>query len=247
MMRSLPALRNSVNNLLAFIYPENCQICELNRAGPVESFVCSDCLGQIKWVEAPFCDRCGLPYEGEITTSFTCSNCADVQLAFSRARSAAAAKGVLLDIIHRYKYHRALWFEPLLAEVLLKKAAPDLWDGQWDSLVPIPLHRKRQREREFNQAERLARCLGDALAIPVAPNYLRRVIETRTQTQLTREQRRLNMRKAFEMVPGQSVTGRRLVLIDDVFTTGATSNACARLLKAAGAAEVCVWTVARGI
>jgi len=113
--------------------------------------------------------------------------------------------------------------------------------------VPIPLHATKEREREFNQAERLARRLSRATGIPVARGLVRRVVATRTQTRLSREERIANVRHAFAMGKGKRLDGERIVLLDDVFTTGATSSACARVLRAAGAGEVCVWTVARGI
>jgi ComF family protein len=153
----------------------------------------------------------------------------------------------VLEVIHRYKYQRALWFEPFLAELLLQRAQPELGPQHWDWLVPVPLHPTKQREREFNQAERLARHLSRATQIPVNGRLLRRVLPTRTQTLLSREERQANVRNAFVYCGRQPLNGQRLVLIDDVLTTGATTGACARVLRAAGAAEVCVWTVARGL
>jgi ComF family protein len=99
----------------------------------------------------------------------------------------------------------------------------------------------------FNQAERLAHRLGAATGIAVNKRLLRRVLPTRTQTQLSRQERLANVRNAFAMRKGQRLNGERVVLVDDVFTTGATTNACARVLMGAGAGEVCVWTVARGV
>ena len=113
--------------------------------------------------------------------------------------------------------------------------------------MPVPLHPLKEREREFNQAEILARHLGEAIGIPLNAKLLRRVASTLTQTRLTREQRAANMRGAFEVRAGIELNGERVVLVDDVFTTGATTNACARALRTAGAGEVCVWTVARGV
>ena len=96
-------------------------------------------------------------------------------------------------------------------------------------------------------AERLARRLGQATGITVNTRLLRRILPTRTQTRLSREERAENVRRAFTPVPGADCTGKRVVVFDDVLTTGATTNACARALRACGAAEVCVWTLARGL
>jgi ComF family protein len=166
---------------------------------------------------------------------------------FQSARSAVMARDPVLEVIHRYKYQRALWFEPFLGDMLIRAAVPVLGQQKPSMIVPVPLHPTKQREREFNQAERLARRLGAAMQIPVNKRLLRRVVPTRTQTQLSRQERLANVRNAFAMRGSQRLNGERIVLVDDVLTTGATTSACARVLKAAGAGEVCVWTVARGV
>src|SRR5204863_3956170 len=187
------------------------------------------------------------PFEGAITTSFECANCRDTVLHFRSARSAVVARDKVLEAIHRYKYQRALWFEPFLADLLISRAQPELAGQSWDAIVPIPLHATKQRDREFNQAERLAHRLSAATGIPLDSASLRRVLPTRTQTLLSRPERVANVRNAFAMRDGKRLQGERIVLVDDVFTTGATTSACAKILVAAGAGEVCVWTLARGI
>ena len=166
---------------------------------------------------------------------------------FVFARSAVVAKDVALEVIHRYKYSRALWFEPFLADLLIRATGTELTRANWDAIVPVPLHPTKEREREFNQAQRLAAGLSRATHIPLQTGWLNRVAPTRTQTLLTRNERAENVRRAFAARPALRLNGERIVLIDDVFTTGATTSACARVLKAAGAGDVCVWTVARGI
>jgi len=151
------------------------------------------------------------------------------------------------EIIHRYKYQRALWFEPFLAGLLIQAAAPQLAGQGWNRIIPVPLHPTREREREFNQAERLAARLSAATDIPLLKGLVQRNVPTPTQTKLTREERRANVRRAFSIARKQKLEGERIVLVDDVLTTGATTSACARALRKAGAVEVCVWTVARGI
>jgi ComF family protein len=242
----LESARGWLDAGLALVYPEVCQLCGEARATPRESFVCAECRSGIRFVEPPFCSHCGLPFEGAITGAFECAQCKEMQWAFHFARSAVIARDQVLEVIHRYKYKRAMWFEPLLAEWLISRAGPELQRGEWDWLVPVPLHRTKHREREFNQAERLAKRLSGAVGIPVNQRWLRRVLPTRTQTLLSREQRMANVRNAFALKANDGLEGQRLVLIDDVLTTGATTSACARTLLEGGAADVCVWTVARG-
>jgi ComF family protein len=240
-------LKGCFDAAFGLVYPPICQLCGEHRAAPREGLVCSRCWGKVRFIKPPFCERCGLPYQGEITAPFECGNCRELQFHFSSARSAVIAGGVILEVIHRYKYHQAMWFEPFLADVFLREALPALCGQQWDLIVPVPLHPTKQREREFNQAERIARRLSEAANIPLNTHLLRRVVPTRTQTLLTRQQRSTNVRNAFAMRGRRRVQGQRVVLVDDVFTTGATTDACARVLQAGGAREVCVWTVARGL
>ena len=240
-------IQSWLNTGLGFFYPEICRICESEHATATNGFVCSKCWLQVRFIRPPFCGRCGLPFEGDITTVFECTNCREMELHFSSARSAVVAKTIVLEIIHRFKYQRQLWFEPFLADLLLREALPVLRGQKWDFIAPVPLHSVKEREREFNQAGLLARHLSIAAKIPLNNHLLRRVSPTMTQTRLTKQQRSDNMRGAFAVRKGVKLDGEKIILVDDVFTTGATTSACAQALKAAGAGEVCVWTVARGL
>jgi len=241
-------IKRLLSGSLDLLYPPVCQLCHEQPAEPGDGYVCSQCWSQVRFIRPPFCERCGLPFAGNLTTSFICTNCREMELYFRAARSAVVAKGVVLEAVHRFKYSRALWFENFLAGLLVREAAPALCAGEtWHGLIPVPLHSVKQREREFNQAALLAARLARATHLPLLENYLRRVQPTATQTLLTRVQRAANMKNAFVVRPGTRLAGQRLVLVDDVFTTGATTNACARALRAAGVADVIVWTVARGL
>jgi competence protein ComFC len=245
------ALKNGLKSCLdaglGFLYPSVCQLCDNEPATAAEGYVGVGCWESVRFIKSPFCCCCGLPYEGAITTRFECGNCREMELHFRSARAAVVAGQLVLDVIHRYKYQRALWFEPFLADLLVRAARPELAADAWDLIVPVPLHPLKKREREFNQAARLAARLGEATRIAVNTGMLRRVQATRTQTLLTRKQRADNVRHAFAVRPGCQLDGRRIILVDDVLTTGATTSACASALQRAGAREVCVWTVARGV
>ena len=164
------------------------------------------CWSQVRFIKtAVFCQpalRAHLPREGDITTPFECTNCREMELHFSSARSAVVARGVVLEVIHRFKYRRQLWFENFLAGLFLREAVPALRGQGWNLIMPVPLHSLRQREREFNQAGRLAWHLATALKIPLNDRRLRRVTPTTTQTLLTRQERAENMRGAFDLRPG---------------------------------------------
>jgi len=233
---------------LGLFYGEACEACDKQRATAKEGYVCASCRADVKLIEPPFCQRCGAVFPGEVTGQFQCGNCRHLELDFSHARAAAAADGVLLDILHRYKYEHALWVEPFITEVFVAVAGPKVKTGQWDMIVPVPLHPRRQKEREFNQAEVLGRALSSSTDIALETRLLQRTIDTRSQTRLPRAQRGENVRRAFRF-RGRAgeLAGKRVIVVDDVLTTGATTNACARLLRQNGAEEVCVWTLARGL
>lgn len=233
--------------LAGFVYPEVCGVCDGQRAGPDLSYVCHDCRRRVTRIREPYCDRCGLPYAGDITVTFHCRNCAGQEFAFETARSAVTAQETVLQAIHRYKYHQALYLEEFLAGLLVEAAAPRLRRDAWDAIVPVPLFPAKQRDRGFNQAERLAGHLSRATGIRLETGWVRRVEPTRTQTRLSREERRQNVRGAFACRATGEPPPMRVLVVDDVFTTGSTTSACAKALRDAGAGHVCVWTLARGI
>lgn len=244
------SLARAVGPVLSLVYPDRCQICALAPASVEEGYVCATCWSQrgaIRFLRPPWCERCGLPFAGEITHAFVCANCRDLELHFDHARAAVAADGLARDVIHRYKYERALWFEPFLADLLRRAAVEEIRGRRWDWIVPVPLHWLKEREREFNQAVRLAGCLSGMTGVPVNNRCLRRVRPTQTQTELSRRERSENVSGAFEFTGKGGLAGAHVILVDDVMTTGATTSACAAVLKKNGAEKVCVWTVARGL
>lgn len=213
---------------------------------PTRRHLCAGCLEKATRIEAPFCRECSQPFDGAIEGAFTCSNCEGRRFHFDCAVSRYRSTGLVRDLIHRFKYDRCLYLRRPLAEWL----AETLDDARitahpFDWLVPVPLHAARRREREFNQADELARLVAERHGERVL-HALRRVRYTTTQTRLDREERMQNLRDAFRVRHGRKVSGSHLILVDDVFTTGSTVDECARVLKGAGAASVRVVTVARG-
>lgn len=191
------------------------------------------------------CHWCGRPVHGEIINEFVCSRCIGKRLHYDRAFSACLADARMLDVIHRFKYQGEVFFAPHLADLLIAFAAEHVdWSGM-DGIVPVPLHPKKERTREFNQARLLAEALSSHFDKPLLDGSLHRVIDTPSQTFLNAEQRQKNLRDAFTVRRPESFRGKHLVLVDDVYTTGSTSNVCSLQLKKAGAAHVTVLTLAR--
>ncbi|NJK90363.1 MAG: ComF family protein [Blastochloris sp.] len=192
-----------------------------------------------------WCERCGEPYEGEMPEIFRCSNCAGRRWHISRARAAYRAEGAVRELIHEFKYNKEFHHLPQLTSWLEEGFERFYAEESWDALVPVPLYPLRKREREFNQAEELARMLGRRRGLSVW-KVLERVKKTETQAKLRRSERLRNQKGAFCVKSGFDLKGRRLLIIDDVFTTGATVDACAQVLHQAGAEHLAVLTVARG-
>jgi ComF family protein len=173
-------------------------------------------------------------------------NCGDLDLAFDFATAAYRSRGAVRKLIHQFKYRRQLHLRHMLARMLCRGFRdPRVAARGIDTIVPVPLHGVRLREREFNQASVLGVLAGRRLGLPVV-DALRRVRYTLTQTHFHREERFENLAGAFELRKGAAVAGRRIALVDDVLTTGSTADASARVLLDAGAAVVVVITVARG-
>lgn len=240
------SLSRFVDAGLNLIYPAVCQICREERATKDESYICTSCRKKVRVIEPPFCSKCGTPFEGDIGGMFECSECKEVELKFDSARAAVRVNAFMLDVVHKYKYARWMWFEKFLGELLVQAAIPELSKERWDMIVPVPLHSLKKREREFNQADRLAKYLSSALHVPMNTKILKRVAPTQSQTRLTRQERTENVKKAFALREPLDLKGMNIILIDDILTTGATTSACAGILRKAGAAKIQVWTVARG-
>ena len=219
-----------------------CASCAALLESPSRGPVCAACWQSIRPLTPPLCDGCGdpLPTWRAISTSqLRCARCRRTHRFVDRARAIGPYDGALRAIVHALKYDgRRSLARPLAA--LMRVRGADLVEGA-TAAVPVPLHGSRRRERGFNQAADLARHLG----LPVA-HALVRVRATPAQTGLPAVQRHRNLRGAFAVTrAARSLAGATIVLIDDVSTTGATLDACARTLKDAGVAEVRALTAAR--
>ena len=228
---------------VSLLYPSTCTICRKHvRAG---EYLCDGCESKIVRIVPPFCETCSEPFEGSINTAFSCANCAHRTIHFDAAVAAYRGRSVVRDVIHEFKYNRQMHLRHLVARWL--RAALDderLRDRQFDIIVPVPLHPARQRERGFNQASLLAELLAAHTSIPCKP-MLKRIRYTTTQTALDRFERIENLHNAFRLRKKTDVRGLRVLLIDDVLTTGSTLSECARVLKRAGARAVHAATAAR--
>ena len=229
---------------LSLFYPPHCAACGSDT--PASVHLCGGCAAQVTRIEPPFCRVCSQPFDGAITSEFTCANCAERTFHFDSAVTRLMSRGVVRDFVHRFKYDRQFFLRHPLADWAAEALEDERIVRQpFDFLVPVPLHSARRREREFNQAEAIAELLAKRTNVPVY-GALQRIRYTTTQTRLDRHERMENLRGAFRVLHPDRVQSRHLLLVDDVFTTGSTVDECARVLRQAGAASVRALTVARG-
>lgn len=223
------------------LLPPRCLVC--GRVVESEA-LCADCWRGLRFLARPVCEACGVPFEADPGPGALCGACAAERPAFARARAAfvydEASRGLILGFKHGDRTDAA----PAFGTWLQRAGAELLADA--DVLAPVPLHWTRLFARRYNQAALLARALGERTGIPVEAGLLARR-RTPAQGKLNPSARERNLRGAIAVPEKARVAGRRILLIDDVLTTGATANACARALMAAGASAVDVLTLARVI
>lgn len=264
-----------LRELLDFLLPPTCVVC-----GGLGGSVCQECFDALPWLSEPICDRCGAPMGREICRPdgplargvSRCPRCAGRRIGFRRARASLAYRAGAVEVVHAIKYGGVkAAARPLAARAAAQWAdrelsarpsphtagggTPDVRRGAFfdvDAVTFVPLVRRREADRGYNQAEILARALADALtedldrALPVR-SWLAQRRATADQVRLDASSRRANVTAAYDLRAGLPQAGRRILLVDDVYTTGATAEVCAALLRQAGWGEVRVWTLARVI
>lgn len=215
--------------MLDWLYPNTCEFCgELSAAT-----ICPACLGIPERVPGPICLYCGAPTHGLAESADRCSACKTFPREYDFARAALIRTPENRELVHKFKYNRANHLCVALAPLLA-----DLWDrnpllqehSDW-VLVPVPVERKRLLRRGYNQAEELARALAKLKGLCVQQLLQRVETHSASQTRLSARERQQNARRAYHLLPGRKPESAHLLLVDDVYTTGATARACAALLK----------------
>jgi len=230
----------------ALFFPQNCVLCGAWVANPDLSPLCRPCLAALPRHSGPQCQYCGVCLPANVADAFAvCSACRAQRHLFDLARSAGPYEGALRDLIRKYKFDGFRRLASPLAAILESVCAAEPGLGRSDWILAVPLHPRRRRERGFDQTLLLARLLSARLGVPVFSG-LRRIRQTAPQFGLDHEERARNVRGAFGVTGAEALADASVLLIDDVMTTGATVNECARVLKMAGAVRVYVVTVARG-
>lgn len=235
----------TMKNLLMPVF---CAGCGVRLLTEEDSGFCPGCWAQIEGIEAPFCTGCGRPHEAILgfgpVENFPCAACREKpNKQITRVFGAALYTGVLMQAIKRYKFQDKPQMAEALGALMADFAQLHMADGDYDVLVPVPLHKVRQRHRGYNQSTLLAHVIAECFPGAVVDESLWRIRPTRTQSRLKGPKRTANVRGAFA-VRGEGFGGKRVLLIDDVVTTAGTVTECARVLRLSGAARVDVFATA---
>ena len=249
LLERLPTLAAGLlRETLLLVYPPMCAGCSRAFYSDKSEPFCRDCFIALDLISEPYCPLCGIPFSSEKTTNHLCGDCLGSVHRFDRARATGFYQGLIREVIHRFKYGGQTFLVNPLARMLIGPGNELTRMHRIDTIVPVPLHCKRLRQRGFNQASLLARRLGSLLKIPVDYSSLKRTRWTDPQIGLSRNQRAANVKGAFSLKAREKIKGKGILLLDDVLTTGETVNQCVRVLKKdGGAREVVVLTVARTV
>jgi ComF family protein len=238
-------LRRISAQAVDLIFPPVCSGC--GRLTGYAHAVCASCWAGMPFIERPYCEVLGLPFAYDPGESAVSPEAIANPPVFDRLRSVAIHEGIVRDLVHGLKYRDRTDLAPMMAEWMIR--ASDGAVAAADMIVPVPLHALRLWRRKFNQAAELARVIAERSARAYRPDVLRRIKRTSRQVGLGARAREDNVRGAFAVPEGakRELAGKRIVLVDDVYTTGATVAAATRALKRAGAGDVTVLTFARAM
>lgn len=232
--------------LLDLLFPPLCHACKrfIPGAGPLR--LCAGCLSRTAFIESPLCRICGIPFATEHGLDHVCGACR-VLPPYDACRSAALLAGPVQELIHRFKYRGQPQLRRPLGLLALRSLQGFLADAAPELILPVPLHRRRLRARGYNQSQLVAEVLGKEVGVRVVVGNLERSRYTEAQTGLSASARKENVTGAFALREAAQLKGKRVLLVDDVLTTGSTVRACAEVLRDADVAALFVATVARGV
>lgn len=234
-----------ISILLNLILPKRCLTCQSPLKKDIGDVICLECWKKVKSPTAPLCPICGRPFFSEVSLSrspdYICGLCRKVRPHFERHIYIGFYEGILLEAIRLFKYKKKVSLAYSLSYLLCKKIKdiPEI-----DIIIPVPLHTKRLRSREFNQSLLLSNLLGLHLGRPILKDVIVRRKDTSPQVTLDKNKRRRNVKNIFFVTNGDLIEGRRVLLVDDVFTTGSTADECAETLKKSGVYKVYIVTLA---
>lgn len=232
--------------LFQFFLPPQCPCCEEFLEEGQQGF-CSNCLSEVHWINPPFCSICGIPFPSKEVENHPCGACMTQRKYFTMARALGTYEGSLQKAIHHWKYEGRKSLTPFFAEWMAEGVKRYWTLDTLDLLIPVPLHSQRLRERGFNQALLLVKALSHRTGIPYRRAILKKKKPTIPQVNLSGAEREKGLRGAFHVTAEKEWIGKSILLVDDVYTTGATVNECSKMLSKGGAKRVNVLTLAHAL
>lgn len=239
-------MKNILACIADVVFPPRCISCDKALDSDKDNHFCQSCYSQLNFIRPPVCPKCGLPFPDD-QQDHLCGGCLEDEPPFSAARAVGRYEKSLLNSIHRFKYREDLGTGRELGSLMAKFAFHSFNIQDFSLIVPVPLHINRLRERGFNQSLILARALSKKFRLPVDFDSLKRRMPTASQVSLGRAARKMNVKGAFHLADAAAVKDEKIILIDDVFTTGSTVRECASVLMEGQAKEVAVITLARAV
>lgn len=232
---------NFLKDIVDFFIPAYCGVCK-HKLSRNEKVICNECFYSILPITKPFCEQCGKPTNGEAV----CNDCIEHPHNFSRARAIGTYNGITGELVRLFKYKKKTSISKRLGNMLGIILQSDEFLSCADAIIPVPLHRVAYRSRGYNQSELLAYEVSKITQLPVLTNILYRIKPTKPQKSIDEREKRLaNVKGAFRSKRSEKIEGKKVILIDDVCTTGATLDECASELNKAGASDIYALVCAR--
>ncbi len=228
---------NIFGYLLDWIYPPRCIFCRDLIPLYEKRGVCGSCEPDLPWVVGCTCEKCGKPVSIE-TTKNMCSDCTKREYAYTRGWAVLLYAGRVREMVYRFKYSGHLQYAPVLGEIMVTYIKQKTDTKIFDILIPVPMHKTKQKQRGYNQAALLAAAISDRLHIPTDEDILIRTKQTKAQSGLSIIERQNNIKDAFQVQRPTMIEHKIVLLIDDIYTTGSTIEGCSKVILAAGARAV---------
>ncbi|MFH1074729.1 MAG: ComF family protein [Candidatus Firestonebacteria bacterium] len=238
-------MKNILTGILDAVFPANCKTCGKKMKADRAVCFCGACWSTIRKIKEPFCVYCGKQLA--LPNEHFCADCTVSRLSFVDNRSAGVYEGVLKEAIHEFKYKGKKRLGKCLGKLMVDYLKENGGLDDIDLIIPVPISENKIEKREYNQAEILAGYIGRSFEIPVLKDVLERTKDTSAQYELSRDERFRNVNGAFDIKHPEKIKWACILLVDDLLTSGATADECSRMLLGAGASQIRVFTLARGL
>lgn len=237
--------RNLLQTILDLAFPPACYICNASCSGIYG--LCNECLSKVRLNPPPYCSKCGKHLTNRSRDkSNLCIECTQRTVFIEKAWSSCIYEGVIRECIHLFKYKSHIGLKDLFKEIIIEFIKQNEILASIDAIVPVPIYHVKRRERGYNHAEVLAKIIAKNFKRPIITKSLRKIVWTRSQSELDKKGRTENVKDTFIVVDKDIVKGKNILLVDDIYTTGATLNECAKVLKKVGSVYIFSFTLARG-